>query len=65
MIMKALPNGAPVPGKLPNPEQLRIRAFTGEPSRKVKVHFVKMKGHSNDKYNDMADQLAKKALGIL
>ena len=28
---EALPNGAPVPGKLPNPEQLRIRAFTGEP----------------------------------
>ena len=31
MIMKALPNGAPVPGKLPNPEQLRIRPFTGKP----------------------------------
>ena len=31
----------------------------------AEVHFVKVKGHSNDKYNDMADQLAKKALGIL
>ena len=41
------------------------QAFYQEASRKVKVHFVKVKGHSNDKYNDMADQLAKKALGIL
>ena len=41
------------------------QAFYQKASRKVKVHFVKVKGHSNDKYNDMADQLAKKALGIL
>ena len=41
------------------------QAFYQEASRKVKVHFVKVKGHYNDKYNDMADQLAKKALGIL
>ena len=33
--------------------------------RTVKINFIKVKGHSNDKYNDMADQLAKKALGIL
>lgn len=30
----------------------------------VKVNFVKVKGHSGDKYNDMADALAKEALGI-
>lgn len=30
---------------------------------KLAVHFVKVKGHSGDKYNDMADSLAKKALG--
>lgn len=30
---------------------------------KLCVHFVKVKGHSGDKYNDMADSLAKKALG--
>ena len=40
-------------------------AMHREAVKKVKVHFVKVKGHSNDKYNDMADQLAKKALGIL
>ena len=31
----------------------------------VKVNFVKVKGHSGDKYNDMADALAKEALGII
>lgn len=30
--------------------------------RKLKVNFIKVKGHSGDKYNDMADELAKKAL---
>ena len=33
-------------------------------SRQVKISFVKVAGHSNDKYNDMADELAKKALGL-
>lgn len=32
--------------------------------KKIKVNFVKVKGHSGDKYNDIADKLAKKALGI-
>lgn len=30
----------------------------------IDVKFVKVKGHSNDKYNDLADKLAKEALGI-
>ena len=40
------------------------QAFYQEVIKKVQVHFVKVKGHSNDKYNDMADHLAKSALGI-
>lgn len=32
---------------------------------RVSIEFVKVKGHSGDKYNDMADTLAKKAAGIL
>ena len=28
------------------------------------IKFVKVKGHSGDKYNDLADKLAKEALGI-
>lgn len=29
---------------------------------KVKVEFIKVKGHSGDKYNDLADRLAKEAM---
>lgn len=35
-----------------------------ELSKRVNVTFCKVKGHSGDKYNDMADRLAKDALGI-
>lgn len=31
---------------------------------KIKIEFIKVKAHSNDKYNDLADKLAKDALGI-
>jgi len=31
---------------------------------RVDISFVKVAGHSGDKYNDMADALAKQALGI-
>lgn len=31
---------------------------------KVNIEFVKVAGHSNNKYNDIADELAKAALGI-
>jgi ribonuclease HI len=31
---------------------------------RLTVHFVKVKGHSNDYYNDLADSLAKEALGL-
>lgn len=40
------------------------KAFYDQASARVAIRFVKVAGHSNDKYNDMADQLAKKALGI-
>lgn len=40
------------------------KAFYDMASRQVKISFVKVIGHSNDKYNDMADELAKEALGI-
>lgn len=32
--------------------------------KKIKVNFVKVKGHSGDKYNDVADLLAKEGAGI-
>ena len=38
--------------------------FYNKVSSKVKIQFIKVKGHSGNKYNDVADKLAKKALGI-
>lgn len=38
--------------------------FYKEASSKVCIQFVKVKGHSGDKYNELADMLAKEALGI-
>ena len=39
--------------------------FYKNASKYVDVDFIKVKGHSGDKYNDMADELAKKALGLV
>lgn len=30
----------------------------------VRIKFTKVKGHSGDKYNDIADMLAKQAAGV-
>lgn len=38
--------------------------FVKKNKNKIKVNFHKIKSHSNNEYNDMADMLAKKALGI-
>ena len=40
------------------------RDFFQSISDKINITFYKVKGHSGDKYNEMADSLAKKALGI-
>lgn len=40
------------------------KAFFDRASQVIDIRFVKVAGHSNDKYNDMADELAKEALGI-
>lgn len=47
--------------KATKPGTIAYQAFYREAMKKVKVHFVKVKGHSNDKYNDMADQLGQKS----
>ncbi len=39
-------------------------SFMSEKMKEIKVNFKKIKGHSGDKYNDLADRLAKDALGI-
>ena len=41
----------------------KYKDFYNEVSRDVDITFVKVKGHSGDKYNDLADELARKAVG--
>lgn len=43
---------------------LEYKKFYDSIKDQVDVKFVKVRGHSDDKYNDMADMLAKSALGI-
>lgn len=43
----------------------KYKAFYDSIQDQLEIKFVKVKGHSNDKYNDLADMLAKKALGII
>ena len=38
--------------------------FMQSKMNEVKIRFKKIKGHSGDKYNDLADKLAKEVLGI-
>ena len=40
------------------------KRFIDQAKKKIKIDFVRVKGHSNDKFNDKADQLAKEAAGI-
>lgn len=43
---------------------IAYKKYYDEIKNSVNVTFHKVKGHSGDKYNDMADALAKEALGI-
>lgn len=50
--------------KTNNPGTKRYKEFYDKEIKgKVKVRFVKVAAHSGDKYNDLADKLAKAALG--
>ena len=40
------------------------KAFFDSIKNDIEVVFIKVKAHSNDKYNDLADALAKKACGV-
>ncbi len=40
------------------------KAYYDSIKDRLEVQFIKVKGHSGDTYNEMADQLAKKALGL-
>lgn len=46
------------------PGTIAYAKFFQKAREQVQIRFVKVKGHSGDRYNDMADKLAKEALGI-
>ena len=50
--------------KATKPVTKRYKEFYDSIKNKLDVRFIKVKGHSGDKYNDRADALAKSALGI-
>lgn len=43
---------------------INYKKFIDDISEKISISFVKVKGHSGDRYNDMADRLAKEAVNI-
>ena len=50
--------------KANKPGTQRYAAECRAAMRSMELKFVKVRGHSGDKYNDMADALARKALGL-
>lgn len=48
--------------KTNKPWVIKYKAFYDDISQYISVKYVKVKGHSNDRFNDMADELAKKAI---
>lgn len=50
--------------KANKPGTIDYKNFYNSIKDRLKVKFIKVKGHSGDKYNDLADKLAKGALGI-
>lgn len=50
--------------KANKPGTIAYRQFCHDAAQHIAFRFVKVKGHSGDRYNDLADRLAKEALGI-
>jgi viroplasmin and RNaseH domain-containing protein len=50
--------------KANNPLTQGYRDYVAEARRRINIQFVKVKAHAGNKYNELADKLAKKALGI-
>lgn len=43
---------------------VRYQEFAAEAKKKIQIEFHKVKSHTNDYYNDLADRLAKEALEL-
>lgn len=41
------------------------KLFCQEAMQKIDIDFMKVKGHTGDKYNDIADKLAKQGCGVI
>ena len=50
--------------KAREPGTIKYQEFANKAKLEINVTFNHVKGHSNNKYNDLADKLAKEALGI-
>ena len=50
--------------KANKPGTIAYRDYYRNIRDRLSVEFIKVKGHSHDRYNDLADKLAKQALGI-
>lgn len=50
--------------KANKPGTIAYQNFIAESRKKIQISFIKVLAHSGDLYNDMADTLAKKAVGI-
>lgn len=50
--------------KANKPGTQRYKAFIAEKRQEIEIAFRKVAAHTGVKYNEMADQLAKQALGI-
>ncbi|MBQ3425778.1 MAG: ribonuclease H family protein [Clostridia bacterium] len=50
--------------KTNKPGTIRYKEYYNWMKDRLDIRFVKVKGHSGNKYNDMADKLAKEALGL-
>lgn len=50
--------------KATKPGTQSYAAACGAAAKKLRLRFVKVKGHSGDTYNDLADRLARQALGL-
>lgn len=44
------------------PKTMRYKEYVRESRKNLKINFIKVKGHSGNKYNEMADKLARDVL---
>ena len=51
--------------KANKPGTIRYKEYVADKRKQIEVSFCKVAAHTGDTYNEMADKLAKEALGII